>query len=223
MSGPAQRLPQEFNLTLDELVYRGNRLGHVDGEDPHTSFLSRIRLLRECSENDVVLSNVIGFDVKVFEPNAFQYAVRSGNKRNDQVVSILNPSDIGVRFGVAADKLKAVSKGAFVDLGSRSASPPGEPPVLLGPPNRRYREAVYDTGTSRYDTDDVNDQGSNGVDDKPYFGEGDPNGVIDDAEEKTSLPPYNVPLRGVKISIRVIDPNTKQVRQLSVVKSFAAQ
>ena len=223
MPGPVGRLPQEFNFTLDELVYRGNRLGHVDGDDPHTSRLSRDDLLNLCSETDVVLSNVIGFDVKVFEPDAFRYVVRSGSKRDDPVVGVLNPSDIGARLGVALDRLEAVSKGAFVDLGSRPASPPGERPVLLGPPHPRYREAVYETGTSRYDYDDVNDLGTNGVDDKPYFGDGDPNGVIDDAEEKTALPPYNVPLRGVKISIRVIDPNTKQVRQLSVVKSFAAQ
>ncbi len=209
--------------SLHSLGYRGQRLGHKNGRDPHTSFLQRGELLSQCEQSDIVLSNVIGFDIKVFEPNALTYSVRADAMPNAPIVGVISPSDIGARSGIGQNLLGAVSRGAFVDLGSRAASPQGEPPVLLGPPHRRYHESVYDTGTSQYDNDQVNDRGNNGIDNRPYFGVGEPNGVIDDAEEKTSLPPYNVPLRGLQISIRVVEPNTKQVRQLSVVKSFAAQ
>jgi len=45
-------------------------------------------------------------------------------------------------------------------------------------------------------------------------------GVIDDIDEWTTPPPYNVPLRGIKITIRAFDPLSKNVREMTVVHSF---
>ena len=213
--------PDEGRSTLEQLGFRGKRYGHRDGNEPHTSQLSMSDLLADVSENDIVLRNVIAFDVRVFAPDAAKFIVRSGPGLNDPIVDVLHPSDIGARNGVPNGRIDPTLRGAFIDLG-KGGGAPGNRPLLLSRPHGRYREAVYDTGTSRYNNDETNDQGSNGVDDPPHNSlAGKPNGIIDDAEEKASLPPYNVPLRGVQISVRAIEPYTKQVRQLTVVKSLS--
>ncbi len=92
---------------------------------------------------------------------------------------------------------------------------------------------TYDTGTSQYNRNTPNDRGSNGIDDDVdgLIDESDidenNNGVIDigttEVGELDAPPAYDVPIRGVKFTMRVIEPNTNQVRQLSVSKSYVAQ
>ena len=202
---------------LTSLGYRGARQFHKAGSDPHSSDAGNF------SPSSIVLSNVIAFDIQVYDPDARRYVVRAGNNPQDPIVDVANPSEIGAVLGVANGQFSPFAQGAFVDLG-KGRREPGTPPILFNPPHRRYEnEAVYDTGTTQYDSDSVNDPGKNGVDDPPYYGDGEPNGIIDDFEEKASVPPYNVPLRGIKISMRVIEPNTKQIRQLTIIKSFAKE
>lgn len=43
---------------------------------------------------------------------------------------------------------------------------------------------------------------------------------VDDAAERETSPPYAVPLSGVQITIRVIDPDTRQLRQSTVTVDF---
>lgn len=199
---------------LTRLGYRGVRQFHNSGSDPHRSTLG------DLSPSSAILSNVIAFDIQVYDPDASRYIVRAGAAPQDPISDIADPSEIGAILGVANGQFSPIARGAFVDLGKGSGQP-GTAPVLFNRPNQRYAgEAVYDTGTSQYDSDGVNDRGKNGVDDAPYFEEGEPNGIVDDFEEKASIPPYNVPLRGIKISIRAIEPNTNQVRQLTIIKSF---
>ena len=57
------------------------------------------------------------------------------------------------------------------------------------------------------------DQGTNGIDDNGA------NGVDDVAERETS-PPYPVPLRGIQVRLRIIDRDTRQVRQMTVSSDF---
>jgi hypothetical protein len=45
------------------------------------------------------------------------------------------------------------------------------------------------------------------------------NGVDDMGERQTS-PPYPVPLRGIRVTIRAMEPDTRQVRQVSVISDF---
>ena len=75
---------------------------------------------------------------------------------------------------------------------------------------------TYDTGTSEYNRDTANDSGANGVDN-------DGDGVVDEMNEQDAVAPYNVPIRGLKFTMRVTEPNTKQVRQLTVMKSYSGQ
>jgi len=203
---------------LAMLGYRGNRSYHANMPDPQCSVAENF------SPSTVVLTNVIAFDIQVYDPDASQFVVRAGAGATDPIIDVTEPSEIGAVLGVANGQLSPVAPGAFVDLG-KGRRKPGTIPILFNPPHNRYaNEAVYDTGTSQYDSDGINDHGKNGVDDRPY-GEidGVPNGIIDDYEEKASVPPYNVPLRGIKITMRVIEPNTKQVRQLSIIKSFVKE
>ena len=173
--------------------------------------------------DNIVLTNVIAFDIQVYDPNARRYVVRAGANPTDPIIDVADPSEIGAVLGVANGQFSSVAQGAFVDIG-KGRGDPGTAPILFNRPQERYEyEAVYDTGTSQYNYDGVDDPGKNGVDDPPYFGEGPANGIVDDFEEKASVPPYNVPLRGIKISIRVLEPNTKQVRQMTIIKSFVKE
>ena len=94
---------------------------------------------------------------------------------------------------------------------------------------------TYDVGTSQYNRRIANHPGSNGVDDPDRFGVTD--GIIDGPDESLLLTttagstvryesvvaPYDTSIRGLKFAMRVIEPNTKRVRQLTVKKSFVAQ
>ncbi len=91
---------------------------------------------------------------------------------------------------------------------------PTTPPALVDFP------AVYDTWSYHYENDgidqDVNtvvDQGANGLDDDNANG-------VDDRGERETAPPYDVPLRGVKVILRVYEPDARQIRESSVTHSF---
>ena len=203
---------------LAALGRRENRSFHSQGADPHSSVLNRASF--DTSVENIVLRNVIAFDIQVYDPHAPLYVVRAGPSLNDPIMDVADPSEIGAVLGVTNGSFRQISLGAFTDLG-KGIRTSGNLPVLFNQPQRRYRsQAVYDTGTSQYNNDEENDAGENGVDDEPYFGGGVANGIVDDLEEKASVPPYNVPLRGIRISMRVIEPNTKQIRQMTIVKSF---
>ncbi len=59
----------------------------------------------------------------------------------------------------------------------------------------------------------VADQGTNLIDD-------DDNGAVDDSLELETMPPYNVPLRGIEIRLRCYEPQGKQIRQVTVRHAF---
>ena len=69
------------------------------------------------------------------------------------------------------------------------------------------RNGVDDDGNG------VIDQGTNGFDDDGTNG-------VDDVGERETSPPYPVPLRGIRVSIRAIEPGSRQVRQVSVMSDF---
>jgi hypothetical protein len=95
---------------------------------------------------------------------------------------------------------------------------------------------VYDTWSLHYENDGIQenkippiypaDAGTNGLDDN-----GD--GVIDDLLEYDTLPPYpskmpdpslmpypTYPLRGVRITVRVYEPSSQQIREIVVTQDF---
>ena len=49
------------------------------------------------------------------------------------------------------------------------------------------------------------------------------NGIVDDTGELRTSPPYAVPLRGILVKIRVFEPDSRQVREVTVVQDFLPQ
>lgn len=168
---------------------------------------------------DVVLTNVIGFDVKAWDPGA--------PVKSDGSVA-LGPSDPGYS---ALGGAPVVSYGAYVNLGYAPGYSPapnapaphfqhtGDPRSgLTGTAARPAR--VYDTWSFHYehdgidqDGDGVIDEGTNGFDD-------DNNGIVDDPGEMETSPPYPVPLRGIQVKLRIYEPDSRQIREVTVVQDF---
>jgi hypothetical protein len=99
--------------------------------------------------------------------------------------------------------------------------------------------AVYDTGSWYYEHDGIDqdganfadisgnpyvdglgrniiDQGTNGVDDNA-------DGVVDDPGELEAPPPYTAPLRGIQVKIRCFDPDSKQIREVTIIQEFVSE
>lgn len=174
--------------------------------DPHPYLGPRVA-------EDVILTNVVGFDVKVWDPGAplLEYGGEC-----------LAPGDPGYDEAVTAGALNsAVGYGAYVDMGYNTypTDPKAPTPRFAGDGNLALRR-VYDTWSNHYERDGINqdndgstDEGANGFDDNG-------NGMVDDADEREAPPPYDAPLRAIQIRIRVIEPDTRQVREVTIVHDF---
>ena len=80
--------------------------------------------------------------------------------------------------------------------------------------------ATYDSWSAGYEYyngalqgNQVADQAANGLDNDGQNGVNDPN-------ERLTCPPYPVPLRGVQVKIRVYEPSSRQVREVTIVQRF---
>ena len=216
--------------------------------------------------DDVILTNVLSFDVKVWDPGA---PVFSRTSNDNSVTTASRQGDLNYRhldgisdFFTTAYNATATSNpiayGAYVDLnylGGTGLDPgnanhyprnlpdflprshfwhPGDPRSRLsGIPadvvltTNEYLNplaaAVYDTGSFHYEHDGFDqdlygtiDQGTDGFDNDGVGG-------VDDAGELEAPPPYAVPLRGIQVKIRVFDPRSRQVREVTVVQEFNAR
>jgi hypothetical protein len=94
---------------------------------------------------------------------------------------------------------------------------------LLKPSNNYW---TYDTWSFHYEHDGIKQQtaqlpgtdaGTNGLDDPTS----DPG--VDDMSERETSPPYPYPLRGLRVKIRVYEPTSKQVREITIVQSFVPE
>jgi hypothetical protein len=159
--------------------------------------------------DDVVLTNVIGFDVRVYDPAA---------------VTGTNPAGAYVDLNWGDAFTPVLTTATFPPAGTTAfqgkgvnCSSSGNAPLAL---------PTYDTWSTHYEVDGVNqgdaptltntpqtDEGTNGRDDN-----GD--GVVDDLGEQETSAPYPVPLRGIEIRIRVYEPSSRQVRQMTVRHTF---
>lgn len=134
---------------------------------------------------DVVLQNVLAFDVRVFD------------SANNTV-------------------------GAYVDLGAGQAGGP-----LSGSMNSKCQLSpttpTYDTWSMHYEFNGIDEDGTQGTDQGMNAADlsgGNANNVIDELDEFETLPPYLAPLRGLEVSIRCIEPTSKEIRQVTVRHSF---
>jgi len=150
------------------------------GVDPQTGCLSGYAGPRVA--DDVILTNVIAFDVKVWDPGANDYVDLGGPNAVTFALGRQHPRSI----------LRATAQQA----------------------------RIYDTWSDHYehdgfdqDGDGLADDGTNGFDD-------DGNGLVDDPLERETWPPYPIPLRGIRVTIRCFERDSRQVRQLTVVQEF---
>jgi type II secretory pathway pseudopilin PulG len=166
---------------------------------------------------DVILTNVIGFDVRVFDPDVFvRVAGDFSNSANSAVTLV--PGDPGYPAGVPT-----FLRGAYVDLGWGNRLAPTVPINQAFPPSGQtvfertgmaIRESApsanemvdptYDTWSNHYDAIGIDTTGDG----------------IPDTTTYTSAP-YPVGLRGVEIRIRCYEPASRKVRQVTVRHTFA--
>jgi len=177
---------------------------------------------------DIVLTNVIAFDVRVFDPAAALADLPSGS-------DVAAPLDTNPASAFPPGTVQA--NGAYVDLGNgvTTTGPSGAAPRFsgVGHPLSRLNGSpcVYDTWSTHYEADGIDqdgvgnaDQGTNGADDLvparltvPLIPA---DGVIDDVDEWETKPPYPYPLRGIEVRIRCYEPSSRQVRQVTVRHTF---
>ena len=145
------------------------------------------------------------------------------------------------------EALKAIEKkGARQPKLPRPAFGFGTPNHLLSgssPVGRQY-PAVYDTWSRHYEYDGISNDDDNGdgkIDGKDQIDEGtdgvdnNGNGFIDeenvdgvnangtpanDIGEREAPPPFAAPLRGIKITIRVMEQDSRQVREITILHEF---
>jgi hypothetical protein len=239
-----------FPNSLGDLTKRENRFLHNLGGNvsaalyPYANLASNLAASGPLSGartgEDIVLANVLAFDVRVFDPDA--PVQNAGN------VAVI-PGDPGFSSGGTT-----AAQGAYIDLGwlggstakigSAFPAATGTSALLSagmcitgtgGSLANRTLDRTYDTASLHYEFNGVNedgdfvdsnlngtkdpgepdliDEGTNGQDDN-----GD--GVIDDDVERETSPPYPVPLRGLEVRIRCYEPASRQVRQVTVRHTF---
>ena len=200
---------------------------------------------------DVMLNDVLAFDLRVFDPGA----------QLIQVAGVTTePSDAGWRFEPSVT-LPIVGLGAYVDinywdqyriyinnvvgladsgLSSLPAAVHPQPTFFSGVASAKSQLAttlstVYDTWPYHYETDGLDqdgdgvdsngdgnldmfvDEGTDGLDDAPQI-----NGV-DDPDERETAPPYDTPLRGLQVKLRIYDRDSRQIREATVTRNFVPQ
>jgi hypothetical protein len=160
---------------------------------------------------DIVLTDLLSFDVRVFDPQAPLTAVGG---------LAVSPGDPAWNTSGPV-----AGRGAFVDLGYAGSDEPlslfsGLPHLKSLLPGASRRLRYYCTWSATYERDGLDqdgvlgpDQQTNGVDDNGVGG-------VDDITERETAAPYPVPLRGITIGLRTMEFNTRQVRQVSVAKDF---
>lgn len=191
--------------------------------------------------DDVILTNVISFDVKAWDPTApmlIDTAGAAGGPPN----SVYMPGDIGfnnllsawANTGSVTSNVQAstVGRGAYVDLNytayvanlypSQKAALAGIS-IFSGPGLASASSgltAIYDTGCFAYEDDGIDqnndyiiDSYTNGIDDNGVRG-------VDDVTEIEGPIPYPVPLKGIQIKIRVFEPDSRQIREVTITEDF---
>jgi type II secretory pathway pseudopilin PulG len=236
--------------TLGDLTKRENRLAHGP-TFPHALVLNATARPTWQSATfsqtdrvweDVLLTNVISFDVRVFDPQA------TAQPYTDTTVSppketTRYPGDPGYNASMkgTATVWPPASPPQVGDVWRLSSPvPPGTPPGYAAGSLVTYTGTTWKICASGAFIDLGGGQGgrlAQPVDSKSRLvGPAVPTGVatydtwsqhyevggpgLNDPAAYTTAPPYPVPLEGVEVRIRCYDPTSKQVRQVSVRHTF---
>ncbi len=151
---------------------------------------------------DIILTNVLAFDVRVFDPTA--------KVRQSSLGVAVVPGDPGY-----STNLTELASGAYIDMGVSNSGA-----FTVMNTKSQLQTATYDTWSNHYEFNGLDEDGAYGIDQKHNQIDDDSNGIVDDSNELETLPPYAVPLRGVEVRIRIYDNSTRQVRQVTVRHTF---
>jgi prepilin-type N-terminal cleavage/methylation domain-containing protein len=216
--------------SLSDLTKRENRFLHgtmfpyqyLSGGTSGVTFAGTAR-----EGDDIVLTNVIGFDVRVYDPLA-PIKISGG-------VGVI-PGDNGFSTNGTA-----TARGAYVDMGwdpslttpiSTTATfpPSGQSPFQgrgVSISNRNiplsFSLPTYDTWSSHYETNGQDENGLRGVDEGSDGKDSNADGLVDEAAEQETAPPYPVRLKALEIRIRCCDPRSRQIKQVTVRHAFVPQ
>ena len=205
-----------FPNGLSDLTKRENRFLHNNSGTvsaaafPYeTTFLGNLATDGPLSGSrvgeDIVLSNVLSFDVRVFDPNT--------EVKNHSVGGVaVTPGDPGY---ASAASFSTPVYGCYVDIGVVGANTfaSGNKDALS-----QLAGNIYDTWSTHYEANGLDEDSAFGTDQLTNGQDDDGNGIVDD-EQETS-PPYPYPLRGIEVRIRVYEPSSRQVRQVTVRHTF---
>lgn len=167
---------------------------------------------------DIILANVLGFDVRAYDTYAPIMQDSAG-------VTAVSPGDPGWNGG-----LTQLGTGAYVDLGydgDTMVNPDGNWSAFngAGSDDRSLFSAypgtgtlsalgkTYDTWSADYERNPGNGNAFNGLDDDNANG-------VDDAGERMYPPPYPHQMRGLQVRIRMYEPSSRQSRQATVIADF---
>jgi type II secretory pathway pseudopilin PulG len=229
--------------SLADLTRRENRFLHVPGAAAFPNPLDLnpnkygdpLQPLRSASPNndfsqyrwvlagarrgeDVILSNVLAFDVRVFDALA---ALRADNVVAANAIGTVQPGDPGYSMTIANGHAVA-GAGAYVDLNySRYLTAPlPTASAFSGPGLQTGLTGTYDTWAASYERDGLNQNG-NGLTDEGTDGlDNDGANGVDDKGEHETTPPYPTRLRGLEVKVRTYEPGTRQVQQGTVGADF---
>ena len=190
---------------------------------------------------DRMLANVLAFDVRAYDSTA---PVRRDAGSNDALV----PGDPGYGAGTTIGAGAFVDLNYANSLGVGGTSMFSGRPLIRSQlylvdtstsPNSLVVLPTYDTWSLAYERDGINqdgplsappplnpipaslidafvDEAFNGIDNNGVNG-------VDDMGERETSPPYPIPLRGIQVRLRIIDPDSRQVRQMTAVSDFTPE
>jgi len=228
--------------TLGDLTKRENRFRHVAGTFPHVFILDADATFDNTTRawEDVILTNVIGFDVRVYDPLAKSLSLPG-------TTTSLMPGDAAY---VAATALSGTGAlGAYVDLGwgggtpipltvaTSSTLPPNSQSTwlqtpgfrvsnrpqnafLTSPTNVTIAAPTYDTWSLHYESNGVDENGDGTIDEGTNLVDDNADALPDNPPERETSAPYPVPLRGIEVRVRCYEPTSRQVRQVTLRHTF---
>ena len=196
---------------------------------------------------DVILNDVLAFDLRVYDPGAPLLSASNLVVEPSEVGWTLPPLPIP---GIV--NLNPVGFGAYVDLHwnvidswatgtlrSWNTTANDPTPLFNGVPDSKsglnfstagIAFVAYDTWPYHYESDGIDqdnfdgdnddttgaDEGTDGLDNNNANG-------VDDPGERETAPPYDVPLRGLQVKLRIYDRDSRQIREATVTRNFVPQ
>lgn len=107
---------------------------------------------------------------------------------------------------------------------------PGDGPLSGNPTHGFARPAIWDTWSTHYEYDGIDNNGNGLIDEFTNGVDDNNNGLVDEPNiygqngtptgEQEAPPPYRSPLRGIKITLRVMEQDSKEVQEVTIVHEF---